>query len=89
MIKAAFNATGSAFNAGFCADDSLGVSFGETIAVGSSPWYKGEYVITPEIGAQTLPTKGTSMRENLTVKAIPYYEVSNTQNGKTVIIGGN
>lgn len=89
MIKAAFNEMEADFHAGFCETDGLGVSFGEVIAVGSYPWYKGEYVVTPEIGAQTLSTKETSMRENLTVKAIPYYEVSNIQNGKTVIIGGN
>lgn len=49
--------------------------------------YEGDYHVTPGIAAQTLPTRNTHMLDNLEIKAIPYYEVSNIS-GKTVIIGG-
>lgn len=49
--------------------------------------YEGEYEVTPKVKEQILPTKGKGMEENVTVKAIPVFEVSN-EHGKTFIIGG-
>lgn len=53
---------------------------------GGLPDYKGEYEITPTIEDQTLPTKNRSLREDIVVKKIPTYEVSN-EYGTTFIIG--
>ena len=52
------------------------------------PEYKGSYEVTPDLNAQTLETAGQLMREDVTIKPIPIYEVSNTSGGTTVIIGG-
>jgi hypothetical protein len=49
--------------------------------------YEGDYVVTPKVDAQSLPTKEKVMLEDMTVKAIPYAEVTNVSNGKTVTIG--
>lgn len=52
------------------------------------PKYTGEYTVTPEVDtAQTLETAGTYMTNDVTVKAIPDYEVSNEAGGNTFIIG--
>lgn len=52
------------------------------------PKYTGEYSVTPEVDtAQTLETAGTYMTNDVTVKAIPDYEVSNEAGGNTFIIG--
>ena len=55
---------------------------------GAAEHYTGAYDVTPKIMAQSLPTAGKQMRSDVTVKAIPYYEVGNAQRGETVIIGG-
>ena len=49
--------------------------------------YTGAYDVTPATAQQELETDGKRMAGNVTVQAIPYYEVSNPQNGKTIIIG--
>ncbi len=54
---------------------------------GSYPFFDGEYNVTPAVDEQKLETAKKVMRENLTVLAIPYAEVSNLANGKTVTIG--
>ena len=52
------------------------------------PKYTGEYTVTPEVDtAQTLETAGTYMTNDVTVNAIPDYEVSNEAGGNTFIIG--
>lgn len=52
------------------------------------PKYTGDYTVTPEVDtAQTLETAGTYMTNDVTVKAIPDYEVSNEAGGNTFIIG--
>ena len=48
--------------------------------------YGGSYEVTPKTVAQTLETKDKKMKDNVSVLAIPYFEVSNTD-GTTVIIG--
>ena len=50
------------------------------------PEYTGAYDVTPKTVAQTLETKDKKMKDNVSVLAIPYFEVSNTD-GITVIIG--
>lgn len=48
--------------------------------------YKGEYEITPKVTEQTMPTKEKIMLADVTVKAIPSYNVSNTAGGTTFYI---
>lgn len=49
--------------------------------------YEGEYIVTPKVTAQTLPTAEKLMEDDVTVKSIPYFDVSNTVGGSTVYIG--
>lgn len=49
--------------------------------------YTGEYEITPAIEAQILRTSQKLMKQDVTIKAIPYFETSNDFDGKTVYIG--
>lgn len=48
--------------------------------------YDGDYEVLPSVDAKELETKHKFMQDNVTVLAIPYYEVSNDQNGFTAII---
>lgn len=50
--------------------------------------YEGSYEVTPTIEQQILQTKNKTMVDDLTIKSIPYAEVTNTSNGITVTIGG-
>ena len=52
-------------------------------------YYVGEYDVTPKIEQQVLSTNDKLMADDITVKAIPFYEVSNPQGGTTFIIGGD
>lgn len=54
--------------------------------VGGTP-YEGAYSVTPALGAQSLPTAGKTMREDVQIGEIPIESVSNTAGGQTVIIG--
>lgn len=67
-------------------NQKLSVNFGEVITVADLPHYAGEYTVTPKTSSQTLETRDRVMTENLTVGKIPYFEVTNTANGKTVTI---
>lgn len=49
--------------------------------------YEGEYELTPSKELQSLQTRDKTLRQNVTVKAIDYAEVSN-ESGTTVTIGG-
>ena len=49
--------------------------------------YEGKYEVTPASDAQVLATKDKRMRDNVMVKAIPFFEVSNTSGGNTIYIG--
>lgn len=57
-----------------------------TTVVGA-PEYSGPYDITPLFSAQVLPTAKRLMQQDLTIKKIPQYEVTNDSNGYTLIIG--
>lgn len=48
--------------------------------------YTGSYQITPKVTEQRMPTAQKLMTQDVTVKAIPYYDVSNTSGGSTVYI---
>lgn len=50
--------------------------------------YEGEYDITPSTyNDQVLATRNLVMAKDVTVRKIPQFEVSNTSDGKTLIIG--
>lgn len=50
--------------------------------------YEGEYDITPSTyNDQVLATRNLVMFKDVTVRKIPQFEVSNTSDGKTLIIG--
>lgn len=74
---------------------STGVSFNGVITVknnvvipqGGGIPYDGDYEITPRVDSQEFPTRNRLMKSDLKVNAIPYYETSNEQNGKTIFIG--
>lgn len=66
---------------------SLGISAMQSVATGEI--YEGEYVVTPAVMAQTLPTAKKMLLNDVTVKEIPFFEVSNATGGTTVIIGGD
>lgn len=63
----------------------LQVEKATVVYTGANP-YEGPYEVTPKAAVQqTLHTKGMSMKDDVTVKAVPYYEMDN-QTGTTVYI---
>lgn len=61
----------------------------DNISVGvDAEVYDGEYEVTPSQLEQKLETFNKLLKDDVTVKSIPYYEVDNIENGVTVIIGG-
>ena len=71
-------------------DERVGANFGEVQTVTEyvgGELYQGEYEITPKVEAQTLLTAKKVLERNVTIKKIPYAEVQNNANGKTVTIG--
>lgn len=52
-----------------------------------APEYSGPYDITPLFSVQTLPTAKRLMQQDVTIRKIPQYEVSNDYGGYTLIIG--
>lgn len=52
----------------------------------SVDWYAGPYDATPTRSEQHLPTRGKTMRSDVTVHEIPYYQTANPY-GTTFVIG--
>ena len=50
------------------------------------PVYGGPYEAIPKVTAQTLPTANKLMLEDVSVRAIPYFDVSNPAGGNTIYI---
>ena len=73
----------------FQEDDSFSVTFEEVIEVhhGEDP-YLGPYVVIPKRRDQILETKNKTMKDDVTVKEVPWIEVSNTD-GTTYIIASD
>ena len=55
------------------------------LMLGGDP-YTGAYDVTPQVEAQSLPTQNKLLFEDITVRAIPIYEVENESGGNTVFI---
>lgn len=53
------------------------------------PVYDGDYTAIPRPAAQTLPTEGRRMEQDVTVEKIPVYITENPANGNTIYIGGS
>lgn len=49
--------------------------------------YTGSYEVIPKVDAQTLPTAQKFMADDVRIREIPMFEVSNTDGGETVYIG--
>ena len=64
---------------------AMEVELGRPVYMGGEP-YEGPYDVTPKVTAQTLPTAKKLMREDVSVRAIPYFDVSNPAGGNTVYI---
>lgn len=67
--------------------DTTFSEFQEVSVIDEIEAYDGPYVVTPAIDSQVLPTAQKRMTDNMTVKAIPYFQTSNPQMGETVYIG--
>ena len=63
-------------------------TFGEIQEViADAPLYSGGYTVVPAMDEQMLETAEKLMQENLIIKPIPFYDVGNTTNGRTIYIG--
>lgn len=49
--------------------------------------YEGNYTVVPKAEAQELLTKKKYMDDNVTITAIPYFDVANPSGGQTIYIG--
>lgn len=69
-----------------CSKGSLNGVISKPTFIGGEE-YKGSYEVTPKVEAQIMPTKYKLLIEDMTIKAIPIFKVSNTTGGNTVFIG--
>ena len=85
-----FNQTDQRIPVKFNSSKGFDANFKGFLAVGVKQdieYYEGDYVITPKVDVQTVATAQKTMTSDLTVKAIPFYDVSNLAGGKTIYIG--
>ena len=73
------------FRFGQDASPAMAVELGRPVYMGGDP-YEGPYDVTPKVTAQTLQTAQKLMREDVSVRAIPYFDVSNPAGGNTIYI---
>ena len=90
ILKVKFSELSNTFGTKFSSqDNTFKAVFGEVQTVteylGGEP-YEGDYIVTPKVNEQTMPTKDKVMTEDVTIKSIPFYNVSNTSGGSTVYI---
>ena len=60
---------------------AMAVELGRPVYMGGEP-----YDVTPKVSAQTLPTAKKLMLDDVYVRAIPYFDVSNPAGGNTIYI---
>ena len=67
---------------------NIGLQFDQVVEIVKSDAnpYTGDYAVTPSVGGSIMPTKDKYMTQDVTVKPIPYYNVSNPAGGSTVYI---
>lgn len=73
------------FRFGQTVSPAMAVELGRPVYLGGEP-YEGPYDVTPKVTAQTLKTAQKFMREDVSVRAIPYFDVSNPAGGNTIYI---
>ena len=73
------------FRFGQTSSPAMAVELGRPVYMGGEP-YEGPYDVTPKVTAQTLKTAQKLMREDVSVRAIPYFDVSNPAGGNTIYI---
>ena len=64
---------------------SLHVEQVRPVYLNSEP-YEGPYDVTPKVTAQILQTAQKLMLEDVSIRAIPYFDVSNPAGGNTIYI---
>lgn len=89
-VKVEFSENLQAFGVGFNEGQAFKAEFGEVQAIteyiGGEP-YVGDYIVTPKVSEQTMETKDKVMTDDVTIKSIPFFNVSNNSGGTTVYIG--
>ena len=73
------------FRFGQVASPAMAVELGRPVYIGGDS-YDGPYDVTPKVTAQTLPTAKKFMQEDVSIRAIPYFDVSNPAGGNTIYI---
>ena len=69
-------------------NQKFNVGFGQYVGgAAGAERYDGDYIVTPKVTEQTIPTKEKLMVDDMTVKSIPFFSASNTSGGNTVYIG--
>ena len=87
-IQVGFHETRAKFSLGFDDSSEFEIGFEEGFGKSQADPYTGIYDIVPRVTAQSLPTRNRWLNRDVTVQAIPYHEVENTERGTTAIIGG-
>ena len=77
--------TSVTFRFGQAASPAMAVELGRPVYIGGDS-YEGPYDVTPKVTAQTLPTAKKFMQEDVSFRAIPYFDVSNPAGGNTIYI---
>lgn len=55
-------------------------------SIGEDDIYQGPYAVTPTVGGRSLPTAQMYLEQDVTIRAIPYYDVANPAGGNTIYI---
>lgn len=87
ILDITFEQAPAVLQADFAGDETMSIDFGEILAVPDSDWYEGIYTVTPSAAGKVLPTAQKRMHNDVTVRPIPYFSVSNAAGGETVYIG--
>ena len=72
-------------NGGISQETTISGDLASAYTTNAAP-YTGEYEVTPKIDGQQLETKHKYMTDDVTIHAIPFFEVGNTSGGNTVFI---
>ena len=85
-----FHEYNDAFSVKFTEPSYFNVSFGNIVysITDTIERYAGEYEVIPAVNEQQLPTSKKYLENDITIKAIPYYDTTNQAGGNTVYIGG-
>ena len=93
-INVTFRETGQSFNANFDQFQESNQSFDTTfehfqeVTIRQDvEYYEGSFEVTPKVDAQTLATADKFMAEDVHIKEIPFFDVTNLSGGSTVYIG--